>query len=31
MVICDKCDNDHYDQCMGKARMFDCIVNVLKK
>lgn len=31
MVICDKCDNDHHDQCMGKARMFDCGCKCFKK
>ncbi len=24
MVICNKCYNEHHDQCMGKAGMFDC-------
>ncbi len=24
MVICNKCYNEHHDQCMGKAGMFEC-------
>ena len=24
MVICNKCYNEHHDQCMEKAGMFDC-------
>lgn len=30
MVICDKCDNEHHDQCMGKAGMFNCGCNCFK-
>ncbi len=31
MVICNKCYNEHHDQCMGKARMFDCDCKCFKK
>jgi hypothetical protein len=31
MVICNKCYNDHHDQCMGKSGMFDCGCNCFKK
>lgn len=24
MVTCNKCYNEHHDQCMGKSDMFDC-------
>ncbi len=24
MVICNKCYNEHHDQCMGNAGMFEC-------
>jgi len=24
MLICNKCYNEHHDQCMGKAGMFSC-------
>ena len=23
MLTCNKCYNEHHDQCMGKAEMFD--------
>ncbi len=31
MVICNKCYNEHHDQCMGKAGMFDCGCICLRK
>ena len=31
MIICDKCNNEHHDQCMGKAGMFDCGCNCFRK
>lgn len=31
MVICNKCYNEHHDQCMGKAGMFDCGCEGCKK
>ena len=31
MVICNKCYNEHHDQCMGKAGMFSCSCNCMKK
>ncbi len=31
MIICDKCSNEHHDQCMGKAGMFDCGCKCFKK
>jgi len=31
MVLCDKCYNEHHEQCMGKAGMFDCSCICLKK
>ncbi len=29
-LICNKCYNEHHDQCMGKAGMFDCGCKCLK-
>ena len=31
MIVCNKCDNEHHDQCMGKAGMFDCGCKCFKK
>jgi hypothetical protein len=31
MVICNKYYNDHHDQCMGKAGMFNCGCMCFKK
>lgn len=31
MLICNKCYNGHHDQCMGKAGMFSCGCDCLKK
>ncbi len=31
MIICNKCVNDHHDQCMGKAGMFDCDCKYFRK
>ncbi len=31
MLTCNKCDNDHHDQCMGKVGMFDCGCKCFKK
>ena len=31
MVTCNKCYNEHHDQCMGKAGMFDCGCKGCKK
>lgn len=31
MVTCNKCYNQHHDQCMGKAGMFDCECKCFKK
>ena len=31
MLTCNKCYNDHHDQCMGKAGMFDCGCKCFKK
>ncbi len=30
MLICNKCYNEHHDQCMGKAGMFSCGCKCLK-
>ena len=30
MLICNKCYNEHHDQCMGKAGMFACGCKCLK-
>jgi len=30
-LTCNKCYNEHYDQCMGKAGMFDCGCKCFKK
>jgi len=31
MLTCNKCYNGHHDQCMGKAGMFDCGCECIKK
>ena len=31
MLICNKCYNEHHDQCMGKAGMYACGCECVKK
>ena len=31
MLLCNKCYNEHHDQCMGKAGMYDCSCKCFKK